>query len=73
MNETYRLNVSTLAILSNGGRPSPVSLPAGAVVALRQPLVDAGGFVENLWNGQSVTLLAYDLKERGERVRDALE
>jgi len=39
------------------------------MVALRQPQVDAGGFVEAIWNGQSVMLFGYDLKERGERVR----
>ena len=69
MNEIYRLKISTLAILDRNGKPSAVGLPAGAVVALRQPQVDAGGFVEALWNGQSIMLFGCDLKERGERVR----
>jgi hypothetical protein len=70
MNEIYRLKISTLAILDRNGKPSAVALPAGAVVALRQPQVEfAGGFVEALWDGHSIMLFGCDLKERGERVR----
>ena len=68
MNETYRLRFSTLAILNNNGKSSPMALPVGAIVKLHRPLVDAGGFVEAECDGQSVQLLACHLMERGVRV-----
>ena len=68
MNETYRLKVSTIAIESKAGKPSPVVIPAGAVL---EHLGDESGFARCAWHGNEVQILILDLKERGERVRDA--
>jgi hypothetical protein len=68
MNETYRLNISALAILSNGGKPSAVTIPIGAIL---ERLSEDNGLTTCAWEGREVQLFSVDLQERGVLVRGA--
>ena len=67
----YRLNSATLGIQTKDGHTESVVVPDGAVLITPTSLIDSAGFIECEWDGRVVTILAFDLRERGERVDSA--
>jgi hypothetical protein len=65
----YRLRTTTLAVDRKNTRPEIVTIPAGAVLKVANDLVDADGFVEVQWDGESVQIFAVDLRDRGELIQ----
>jgi hypothetical protein len=60
----YRMSVPTTGILGNGGGCHPVIIPGGALLHVKGNFAD-GGFMECMWDGKQVTVLALDIQERG--------
>ena len=68
----YRLGAPTTGIQGTGSETRAVLIPAGALVhvaAKAHSKEDA--FVGCTWEGNEITILAFDLQERGERVGSA--
>jgi hypothetical protein len=65
---TFRLNASTTAILNENTQPSVVTIPANALVTLVGGDPDGNGFVKVRYQDQVLSVFAFDLRARGERV-----
>ena len=62
----YRLKTSTLGIQNKNGHAGAVVVPADTMLTVRGQVSDADGLVECEWDGNTVSLFARDIKERGE-------
>ena len=65
----FKLNTSTTAILNDNIQPSMVTIPAKAVVSLVDGDVEGNGFVKVRFEDKVLSMFAFDLRSRGERVR----
>ena len=66
---TYRMAVPTTGIQGTGSECQAVIVPACALLHVKGAFAD-GGFMECIWDGKQVTVLALDIKERGTLVTD---
>jgi hypothetical protein len=67
----YWLKVLTLGIAVKAGKPCPVTIPAGAILACGGK--EDSGMIKCAWDGKDVHVFAVDPQERGERVWDVGE
>ena len=71
-NAMYRLLNPTLAIQTKDGKTAAVVLPRGVTLIVSKPKAeDNDSMVECIWDRDTVLMLAFDLRERGERVTSA--
>ena len=65
---TFKLNTSTTAILNENVQPSVVNIPANALVTLVDGDPDGNGFVKVRYEDKVLSMFAFDLRTRGERI-----
>ena len=65
---TFKLNASTMAILSDSSRPTIVTVPEHSMVTVFEGDVDGYGFVKIRYQNQVLDIFALDLRNRGDRV-----
>ena len=65
---TFKLNTSTTAILNENNQRTMVTIPANAVVTLVDGDVEGNGFVKVRYQDKILSMFAFDLRTRGERV-----
>ena len=67
--QTYTLKAATLGILSmEDSSRIPVKIPSGSTLEVIDGNVNGNRFVDVLWEGQTLTMFAEDLRARGVRV-----
>ena len=59
----YRLAVATTGIQGTGSECQAVIIPGGALIHVRGAFNDS--FMECVWDGEQITVLTLDIKERG--------
>jgi hypothetical protein len=64
----FKLNTSTTAILNENSQRTMVTIPANAVVTLVDGDVEGNGFVKVRYQDKILSMFAFDLRTRGERV-----
>ena len=64
----FRLNASTMAILSDSSQRTIVTIPEQSTVTVFDGDVDGYGFVKIRYRNQVLDIFALDLRNRGERV-----
>jgi hypothetical protein len=64
----FKLNTSTTAILNENVQPSVVNIPANALVTLVDGDPDGNGFVKVRYEDKVLSMFAFDLRTRGERI-----
>jgi hypothetical protein len=65
---TFKLNTSTTAILNENNQRTMVTIPANAVVTLVDGDAKGNGFVKVRFEDKLLSMFAFDLRTRGERV-----
>jgi hypothetical protein len=65
----FKLNASTTAILSDYNQRTMVTIPANALVTLVDGNAEGNGFVKVHFEDKVLSMFAFDLRTRGERVR----
>ena len=68
----FRLNFSTMAILSDSSQRTIVTVPEHAVVTVSDGDVEGYGFVKIRYRNQVLDIFALDLRNRGERVLEQI-
>jgi len=68
----FRLNFSTMAILSDSSQRTIVTIPEHSMVTVFEGDVDGYGFVKIGYRNQVLDLFALDLRNRGERVLEQI-
>jgi hypothetical protein len=68
----FRLNFSTMAILSHGCQRTIVTIPEHSMVTVFEGDVDGYGFVKIRYRKPSARYFALDLRNRGERVLEQI-
>ena len=69
--QRYRLKNSTLAIMKNGGRHTPFTVPGGGIVQVVPGPFDENRMVEVEWEGKTLLVFPSDLRERSEPIDEA--
>ena len=69
---TFRLNASTMAILSDSSQRTVVTVPEHSLVTVFEGDVDGYGFVKIHYRNQVLDIFALDLRNRGERVLEQI-
>jgi hypothetical protein len=64
----FRLNFSTMAILSDSSQRTVVTVPEHSMVTVFDGDVEGYGFVKVRYRNQVLDIFALDLRNRGERV-----
>jgi hypothetical protein len=64
----FKLNTSTTAILNENAQPSVVTIPADALVTLVDGDPEGNGFVKVRYEDKVLSMFAFDLRTRGERI-----
>jgi hypothetical protein len=64
--EKYRVKTATIALVYEGSRQVPRTVPAGAIVTL--DFLDGTKLVEVIWEDQKAMMFAQDLRTRGEKI-----
>ena len=64
----FKLNTSTTAILNENNQRTMVTIPANAVVTLVDGDAEGNGFVKVRYQDKILSMFAFDLRTRGERV-----
>lgn len=64
----FKLNTSTTAILNENVQPSVITVPANALVTLVDGDPDGNGFVKVRYENKVLSMFAFDLRTRGERI-----
>lgn len=65
---TFKLNTSTTAILSEDNHRTIVTIPANAPVTLVDGEAEGNGFVKVRYRDKVLSMFAFDLRTRGERM-----
>ena len=65
---SFRLNTSTMAILSDSSRRTIVMVPEYSMVTVCDGDVEGYGFVKIRYQNQLLDVFALDLRNRGERI-----
>ena len=65
---TFKLNTSSMAILSMNDQRTLVTIPENATITLVAGDVEANGFVEVRYRDKILIMFAEDLRSRGECV-----
>ena len=68
---SFKLSTSTTAILNENNQPSVVTIPPNALVTLVDGDARGNGFVKVRYRDKILSMFAFDLRVRGERVRSA--
>ena len=68
----FRLNFSTMAILSDSSQWTIVTIPEHSMVTVFEGDVDGYGFVKIRYRNQVLDIFALDLRNRGERVLEQI-
>jgi hypothetical protein len=68
----FRLNSSTMAILSDSSQRTIVTVPEHSTVTVFEGDVDGYGFVKIRYQNQVLDIFALDLRNRGERVLEQI-
>ena len=68
----FRLNASTMAILSDNSQRTVVTVPEHSMVTVFDGDVDGYGFVKVRYRNQVLDIFALDLRNRGERVLEQI-
>ena len=63
-----KLKQATLAIDKHTGKPTLITIPAGAIIQIAVDELQHIGMTEVEWQGLPVDMFMIDLKERGMRV-----
>jgi hypothetical protein len=68
----FRLNRATLALESQNGSRSAVTVPSGAIVEVTSSPTasDDTGTVSVLWDGRNLAMFAIDVQARGTEITD---
>ena len=69
---TFKLNASTMAILSDSSQRTIVTVPEHSMVTVFDGDVDGYGFVKIRYRNQVLDIFALDLRNRGERVLEQM-
>ena len=70
----YRLRAPTTGIQGTGSATRAVLIPIGALIHVAPNAhVNGESFISCTWEGSEITILAFDLKERGEAASSAGE
>ena len=69
---TFKLNASTMAILSDSGQRTIVTIPEQSTVTVFDGDVEGHGFVKIRYRNQVLDIFALDLRNRGERVLEQI-
>ena len=64
----FKLSTSTIAILNENAQPRIVTIEANALVTLVDGDAEANGFVRVRFEDKILSMFAFDLRSRGERV-----
>jgi len=68
----FRLNASTMAILSDNSQRTVVTVPEHSMVTVFDGDVDGYGFLKVRYRNQVLDIFALDLRNRGERVLEQI-
>lgn len=68
----FRLNFSTMAILSDSSQRTVVTVPEHSLVTVFDGDVEGHGFVKIRYRNQVLDIFALDLRNRGERVLEQI-
>jgi hypothetical protein len=69
---TFKLNASTLAILSDSSQRTIIAIPEYSMVTVFDGDVEGYGFVKIRYRNQVLDIFALDLRNRGERVLEQM-
>ena len=70
--DVYRLSSPTVGIQTKGGKTDTLVIPRGATLTVSKPKAeDNDSMVECILGSDTVLILAFDLRERGELVTSA--
>jgi hypothetical protein len=64
----FKLNASAAAILSECNQRTTITIPANALVTLEDGDAEGNGFVRVRFEDKILSMFAFDLRTRGERV-----
>ena len=65
---TFKLKTSTMAILNEYNQRTIVTIPANALVTLVDGDAEGNGFVKIRFEDRVLSMFAFDLRSRGERI-----
>lgn len=65
---TFKLKTSTMAILNEYDQRTMVTIPANALVTLVDGDAEGNGFVKIRFEDKVLSMFAFDLRGRGERI-----
>ena len=68
----FKLNASTMAILSDSSQRTVVTVPEHSLVTVFDGDVEGYGFVKVHYRNQVLDIFALDLRNRGERVLEQI-
>ena len=69
---TFKLNASTLAILSDSSQRTIIAIPEYSMVTVFDGDVEGYGFVKIRYRNQVLDIFALDLRNRSERVLEQM-
>lgn len=68
LSSTYRLLRETTAVVTQNGRPSLFTIPAGSVITVQEAPSQETGLVPIQWERRTVKMFAADLERRAELI-----
>jgi hypothetical protein len=66
----YKLLAPTLAFESVSGTRSTITIPSGAIITVVSLPPDSPRFLDALWEGRTVAIVATDLNRQGKELVD---